>query len=98
MPSFNITVRTNRLSVDAPVLGCEDGVLDPLPFNVVYQIMKGLHLGLNTEVSEHRCSLMKRQEGKGHQLPNVAVNTVVAGISHLEAQLLHFLQRNNEIC
>lgn len=89
MPSFYVVVRANRLSVDAPVFGREDGVLDPLPFDVVYQITKGLCLGLNTEANEHWRDLVKRQEGKGHQLPNVAVNTIIAGIRYLESQLLY---------
>ena len=96
MPSFNVVVRANRLFVDGPFLGCKNCVLDPLPFNVIYQITKGLCVGLNTEADEHWSDLVKWQEGSGHQLSNVAVNTVIRGLCHLESHLLYLLQRNNK--
>ena len=85
MPTFYVVVGTNWLFVDAPVLWCKDGVLDPLAFHVVDEIQKGLCLGLYTQSNEHRCDLVNWQEGKGHQLLDVSEYTVVSGVRRLKS-------------
>ena len=93
MPTIDVVVGTNWLFIDAPVLWCKHGVLDPLAFYVVDEIQKGLCLGPYTQSNEHRRDLVKWLEGKGHHLLDVSENTVVTGVSRLKSELLYLLER-----
>ena len=44
MPSLDVIVRANWLLVNTPVLGCEDGALNPLVLDVVDQAVEGFTL------------------------------------------------------
>ena len=60
-----------------------------VPLYVINQISEGLGLSLKSEALEHWWDSVVGQEGQGHRFPYVSVDSIVAGVCHLKAELLN---------
>ena len=83
MPSLDVIVHANWLLINTPVLGCEDGALNPLALDVVDQGAEGFTMCLKAEPIEHGRDLMMWKEWQGHQLSNVSIDSLVIGVRYL---------------
>ena len=78
MPSFDVIIGPNSLTVYAPVFGGEDRAGNPRPTDILNELLEGVRGGLQSQPLELRVDLCCWKEGQGHQFFYVPVGTVIS--------------------
>ena len=89
MPPFHIVVGSYGLAIYAPVLWAERGTVDPVGLDVFDEFFQGLRGCFHTQSLENAGNLLVRDEGEGHQLPDVAVGPLVTDVCARQTKRLN---------
>ena len=89
MPPLHIIIGSYGLTIYAPVLGGERGTVDPVGLDVFDEFFHGLRGCSHTQSLENARNPLVRDEGEGHQSPNVAVGPLVADVCARQTKLLN---------
>ena len=89
MPSFDIIIGPNGLTIYAPVFGWEDRAGNPRLTDVLDELLESGRGGFQSQPLERRVDLCCWKEGQGHQFLYVPVGTVISGVSCCQSKILY---------
>ena len=89
MPHLHIIVGSYGLAIYAPVLWGEHGTVDPVVLDVFHEFFQGLRGCFHMQSLENAGNLLVRDEGEGHQSPDVAVGPLVADVCARQTKRLN---------
>ena len=80
MPPLHIIIDSYGLAIYAPVLWGERGTVDLVGLDVFHEFFQGFCGCFHMQSLENTGNLPVRDEGEGHQSPDVAVGPLVADV------------------
>ena len=94
MPSFDVIIGPDSLTIYAPVFGGGGGgggdrAGNPRLTDILNKLLEGIRGGFQSQPMERRVDLLCWKEGQGHQWFYVPIGTVISGVSCCQSKILY---------